>query len=285
MALSGLSPLPPGSHNTSGTRGVLYILLTMEHDPKYTIVIMGKTFALTRSQIEFDSPNYFTTCFLGDFVEAQTRRVELSRDPDLFKVIVRYLCGYSVVPLPERLVPDGMSVTSALADLRADAAFYQLDALVQACDEHLFDQRPAGREKYMALLGMANDQHTNISHSRGIVYCYRGFKLSHSWPTCDLFATDTRLFEGAIGRYLAADISPDQLSKEPFLNLTRPSSPGALEGFAKLRTLAMVQNILRRELGESYRDNYQIAGYGVKHAYSQSYELVILVERISATSR
>lgn len=142
----------------------------MEHDPRFTIVVMGKTFVLTKSQIEFDSPNYFTACFLGDFVEAQTRRVEFSRDPDLFKIIVRYLCGYSVIPLNENQIPAGMTATSALVDLRADAAFYQLDRQMQACDECLCNQRPVGRERYLALLGMAVDQHPNIYHDRGKVY-------------------------------------------------------------------------------------------------------------------
>jgi hypothetical protein len=128
----------------------------MEHDPKYTVIVMGKTFSLTKSQVEFDSPNYFTACFLGDFCEAQTRQLELSRDPDLFKLIVRYLCGYSVLPLDEKQIPSSTTPATALADLRADATFYQLDGLKQACDELLANQRPVPREEYMAFLGITS---------------------------------------------------------------------------------------------------------------------------------
>jgi hypothetical protein len=135
----------------------------MEHDPKYTVIVMGKTFSLTKYQIEFDSPNYFTTCFLGDFCEAQTRQLELSRDPDLFKLIVRHLCGYSVLPLNEKQIPSSTTPATALADLRADATFHQLDGLKQAYDELLSDQRPAPREEHMAFLGI-----TNISSSTSL---------------------------------------------------------------------------------------------------------------------
>lgn len=100
-------------------------------------------------------------------------------------------------------------------------------------------------------------------------------------PTSDVFITDKWLFERSIGNYLPVDVSPDQLSKKPFLNLTRPSSPGTLEGFTELRTLAMVQVVLLRELGEIHRNSYRIVGYSVNFVSSSTYQLVILVERVS----
>ncbi|KAF8592808.1 hypothetical protein BDV93DRAFT_567380, partial [Ceratobasidium sp. AG-I] len=65
----------------------------------FTVVVRDQRFVLSRSQIDFDAPNYFTMCFLGDFTESQLRQVELSRDPHLFKIIVDYLCGYTVLPI------------------------------------------------------------------------------------------------------------------------------------------------------------------------------------------
>jgi hypothetical protein len=107
----------------------------MEHDPEYTVTIRGETFILNKSQIEFDAPNYFTTCFLGDFREAQSRHLRLSRDPALFRIVLDYLCGYTILPLQKQVIPRHMSPATALENLRADAAFYQLDGLIDACDE------------------------------------------------------------------------------------------------------------------------------------------------------
>ncbi|EUC56779.1 BTB domain protein, putative [Rhizoctonia solani AG-3 Rhs1AP] len=106
----------------------------MEHDPIYTVTVRGKDFLLTKSQIEFDGPNYFTTCFLGDFKEAQSHHLKLSRDPDLFFIISDYLCGYEVLPLSDQVIPARMSPEIALENLKTDAEFYQLDGLVEQCD-------------------------------------------------------------------------------------------------------------------------------------------------------
>ncbi|CAE6498826.1 unnamed protein product [Rhizoctonia solani] len=118
--------------------------MAQEYEQKYTIYIQGREFTLRRSQIEFDSPNYFTTCFLGDFREAETRRIELYRDPDLFRIVISYLNGYVVLPLNEKSLPGGASLRPTLLNLRADAQFYQLDGLLKACDEEL---NPAPKER------------------------------------------------------------------------------------------------------------------------------------------
>ncbi|KAG8741379.1 hypothetical protein FRC10_002944 [Ceratobasidium sp. 414] len=96
----------------------------------YTVIMRGEIFTLTRDQVEFDSPNYFTSCFLGEFAESQTRTVTLSRDPDLFRVIVDYLTGYKVLPLHASALPKRMGMDAALFNLLADAQFYLLDGLV-----------------------------------------------------------------------------------------------------------------------------------------------------------
>ncbi|CAE6446768.1 unnamed protein product [Rhizoctonia solani] len=117
----------------------------MEYEQKYTVVLRGQQFVLTQSQIEFDSPNYFSACFLGDFREAQTRRLELYRNPDIFKIIYEYLCGYEVLPLSDQALPS-MSLETGLINLRADALFYQLDNLVKACDD--FTKKPANPRSF-----------------------------------------------------------------------------------------------------------------------------------------
>ncbi|KAF8712332.1 hypothetical protein RHS03_01193, partial [Rhizoctonia solani] len=124
----------------------------MEFNEKYTVSIQGIEFTLSKSQIEFDGPNYFTTCFLGDFRESSTRRVELSRDPDLFRIVLSYLSGYTVLPLNERVIPATMSQEAALLNLRADAEFYQLDGLAQACEAFINPREGQGSPKNRYLI-------------------------------------------------------------------------------------------------------------------------------------
>jgi hypothetical protein len=97
----------------------------------YTVLMRKETFYLTRDQVEFDSPNYFTYCFLGDFTESQIRTLQLSRDPELFQIIIDYLSGYKILPLQEGGIPKRMSLDTALQNLLIDAEFYLLDRLVQ----------------------------------------------------------------------------------------------------------------------------------------------------------
>ncbi|KAG9076502.1 hypothetical protein FS749_011731 [Ceratobasidium sp. UAMH 11750] len=97
----------------------------------YTIIMRGQTFTLTRDQVEFDSPNYFTSCFLGEFTESRTRTLTISRDPELFKIILDYLSGYEVLPLHTSVIPSRMSPDLALRNLLVDARFYLLDRFIR----------------------------------------------------------------------------------------------------------------------------------------------------------
>ena len=98
---------------------------------EYTVVLRGERFVLSRDQIFFDSPNYFTMLFTGTFQEAATgqREVTLHRDPHLFKIIQTYLAGYSILPLPDDWMPAYMSQEAAVKNLLADAQFYGLERL------------------------------------------------------------------------------------------------------------------------------------------------------------
>ena len=100
---------------------------------QYTIVVRGERFVLSRDQIFFDSPNYFTVLFTGTFQEAVNgqREVILHRDPLLFKVIQTYLSGYTILPLPDNWAPGYMSQEAALKNLLEDARFYGLEKLVE----------------------------------------------------------------------------------------------------------------------------------------------------------
>ncbi|QRV82946.1 hypothetical protein RhiJN_25152 [Ceratobasidium sp. AG-Ba] len=97
---------------------------------KFKVTVGDKAFYLSKPQIYFDSPNYFTSCF----VDGPDDEIELSRDPVLFQLIVDYLNGYCVLPLrPDRLPPKTPPET-VLANLRVDAEFYQLHGLLDLLD-------------------------------------------------------------------------------------------------------------------------------------------------------
>ncbi|CAE7210441.1 unnamed protein product [Rhizoctonia solani] len=97
---------------------------------EYTIVVGDKAFRLSKAQIEYDAPNFFTSHFLASD-QSGTRQLEIPRDPYLFGIIMRYLNGYHVLPLHPTLVPPHCTSETALADLRADARFYRLNGLSQ----------------------------------------------------------------------------------------------------------------------------------------------------------
>jgi len=137
---------------------------------EYTVVVRGETFVLGREQILYDSPNYFSTCFLtpsssknnkvrdptgaggvgalspvpevpedGDDESGDEEEYELilHRDPYLFKLIEAYLSGYPILPLPEEWLPKYMSPEAALKALMVDARYYELMRLVEILRAHL----------------------------------------------------------------------------------------------------------------------------------------------------
>ncbi|KAG9085758.1 hypothetical protein FRC06_003461 [Ceratobasidium sp. 370] len=108
----------------------------------YTVTMRGESFILTQDQIEFDSPNYFTSCFLGEFAESKARAVTLSRDPDLFRIVLDYLGGYKVLPLHESVVTERMGKDTAIFNLLVDAQFYQLDGLISQVKAHKQEAAP-----------------------------------------------------------------------------------------------------------------------------------------------
>ncbi|KAG8741378.1 hypothetical protein FRC10_002943 [Ceratobasidium sp. 414] len=103
----------------------------------YTVITRGEIFTLTRDQVEFDSPNYFTSCFLGESAESQTRTLTLSRDPNLFMIVLDYLSGYEVLPLHDSALPKRMGPDVARRNLLADARFYRLDRLADQINSSL----------------------------------------------------------------------------------------------------------------------------------------------------
>lgn len=130
--------------------------MPLEHDPQYTVVLRGTRFNLTSSQINFDGPNYLTSCFLGDSRESQTRILELPRSPDLFPIIMDYLCGYVVLPLDTSKLSSSSICypeEKAVKNLRADADFYKLEGLKKVCDDYLTEP-PKRTSKECIVIGI-----------------------------------------------------------------------------------------------------------------------------------
>jgi hypothetical protein len=152
---------------------------------EYTVVVRGETFILGREQILYDSPNYFSTCFLlpsskhnkvrdptgsgggllspvpevpeedGDEDSGEEDEYELilHRDPYLFKLIEAYLSGYPILPLPEEWLPKYMSPEAALKALLVDAKYYELTRLVDILRAHLKAATPSMYRIYVRRVG------------------------------------------------------------------------------------------------------------------------------------
>lgn len=72
----------------------------------------------------------FERSFQGDFIEGQTRTLQLDRSPHTFRVIFDYLSGYDVFPIDEEECrPSGLSRIKFLAYLHQDADYYGLTTL------------------------------------------------------------------------------------------------------------------------------------------------------------
>lgn len=105
---------------------------TVTSAERYTVVVRDEEFTLSRSQLEFDSPNYFTAIFFGDFAEGDSKltTIHVDRNPTLFAIIVEYLSGYPLsLPIAPKALPRTMDSRTAMLALADDAAFYGLDKL------------------------------------------------------------------------------------------------------------------------------------------------------------
>ncbi|KAG8727965.1 hypothetical protein FRC11_012075 [Ceratobasidium sp. 423] len=244
----------------------------MPNEDIYQVVVQGKVFWLTRSQIEFDSPNYFTTSLLGDFRESQTRHLDVSRHPGLFKIITQYLSGYEVLPLSYLLIPKDMTSEATLANLRADANFYQLDGLVHGIDAleipYVATMKPG--ERYLAFLGT----YDRFRHSED-----PGDTNPLTSRTCtDELLPSAKLITGVL-KWSVTSLPRDRQAEPPFNNLKSPESATT---FDELHVLAAVQGVLMGKLGKRYRNHWRLVGYKTKFASTPTrYQNTILVERVT----
>ncbi|KAF8601058.1 hypothetical protein BDV93DRAFT_475845 [Ceratobasidium sp. AG-I] len=218
----------------------------MNSSDNFTVVVRGVGFTLTRSQVEFDGPNYFTACFLGNFKESQTRSLEVSRDPVLFGIVFDYLCGYTVLPLSADMIPKRMSLANALINLRVDADFYQLDGLVQMCDMS------------------ANPSLENKANCMAIA----GSKLDIRYAARDFIP-----FVESFEEFRVAFVSKEEVLQD-FPDMATPHSS---RGFQGIRELATITKIVGQQFKSYDKSNWSILGWHT--ARSPSGELLIILEK------
>ncbi|KAH7332673.1 hypothetical protein B0J17DRAFT_619794 [Rhizoctonia solani] len=214
----------------------------MENEPKYTVILRGQEFVLTKSQIEFDSPNYFTAYFLKDSKETQAQRLELFRSPDLFKLIIEYLCGYKIFPLNEKSIPSCMPLESGLQNLRVDAVFYQLDGLVKSCDKNIQSRgsSTSSDKSFMA-----------IGHTT-------------AYP----IMSDTDLSRIILDRLhlVKTEMTPGNtwttiVTAEKFDKMGQLQSPEQYVDFDDLQLVAGIESLARKGVGDYYQRGWKLIGW------------------------
>ncbi|KAB5588318.1 hypothetical protein CTheo_8241 [Ceratobasidium theobromae] len=251
-----------------------------EHDQQYIVVLRGRRFKLTWSQINFDGPNFFTACFLGEFREARTRTLELPRYPDLFPIIVDYLNGYTVLPLD---MESSDLRNSSLAypeekgvkNLRAEAEFYQLDGLINACDNFLLNPSKKA-EREIVVIGARFPQHSDV-FDLGEISVLSSLSRSNLVTlgcTADrLKLTSLETFVTCMGR--------ERFNKGIRETLTTPDSADR-EGYPGLRLVSAIEvyarDVMRRTGMGNSANKQQLLGWSAKSLSDQSLEILIAIE-------
>jgi hypothetical protein len=246
---------------------------TRSDDDKYTVIVSDQRFVLTKAQIQVDSPNYFTKRFFGNTPEAHSRTLELTRDPDLFRLVVDYLSYYWVIPLNTPSIPP-RSAYRTLNDLNGDAIFYELDKLKAACSSLLpaakalneTCKKDAENEKFVVLTGVSRLDRNNSGP---------GARILCTFHSADAELDLGQAFAQALGTYAITNVGQDKLSHSDFSNLSTPES---CQGFTGIRELGMVQTVATKVLKARRIDDWRLVGWKSSTDGSSEYHIVIVVE-------
>ncbi|QRW11650.1 hypothetical protein RhiLY_10649 [Ceratobasidium sp. AG-Ba] len=101
---------------------------------RFAVVVADRRFVLSRARIEHDSPDYLTSCFLNENGKSIHDRLKITQDPKIFELVLRYLNGYRILSLNRHLIPFDSMAQQTLADLQADAKFFNLEGLAELCE-------------------------------------------------------------------------------------------------------------------------------------------------------
>ncbi|KAF8601059.1 hypothetical protein BDV93DRAFT_546028 [Ceratobasidium sp. AG-I] len=220
----------------------------MNPNDNFTVLFRGVEFTLTRSQVEFDSPNFFTACFLGKFQESETRTVKISRDPVLFGIVFDYLCGYTVLPLGGSVIPTRMSLTTALINLRVDAEFYQLDGLLEMCNGTSTTSASENDAICVAIAGTTGSSFPIENSLIPLVHSFNEFSVAY-------------------------------ISKEKALqDLPNLATPQSCKGAQGIQDLAVITKVVSQQFKSYDRTKWTILGWHTSR--SPRKELVIVLENV-----
>ncbi|GAB1524479.1 hypothetical protein RhiTH_007633 [Rhizoctonia solani] len=180
----------------------------------YTVVVRDRFFKLTKAQMRRDAPNYFTSHFLDSSGQCLTRIMEISRDPFLFELVLKYLNGYQIFPIHPTLVPPCSTPETAIGDLRADAEFYQLKELVNLCrSKEAPKSAPTVRftsSQIAVITGYFNSTADGIAPSESFEQY-----ISRFYPT---LLSEERYNAASTGMLTLASAAPSQLSRFLIVN-------------------------------------------------------------------
>ncbi|GAA6007222.1 hypothetical protein JCM10207_001551 [Rhodosporidiobolus poonsookiae] len=99
--------------------------------PTYTLVLRGKRFTLSDSQLRADSPNWLTGHFKSN---QRPKTLYEDRKPDVFAVVAEHLAGYEVFPVKGIV---GMDEKEAARAVLVEAEFFKLKKLAAKAKEAL----------------------------------------------------------------------------------------------------------------------------------------------------
>ncbi|GAB1524732.1 hypothetical protein RhiTH_007886 [Rhizoctonia solani] len=133
--------------------------------------------------------------FLGDFREGKTLQLDIPRDPHLFRIIQKYLRGYTVLPLSYNQIPLDATRESMMANLREDAVFYQLGGLAYAIDA-LTLPYVALMKPTMKIVGVANWRAAPIGSELIHRYPFNYLRLPEGASTFDDFYLNAAVQHG-----------------------------------------------------------------------------------------
>ncbi|KAF8712329.1 glycosyl hydrolase 7 (cellulase C) family, partial [Rhizoctonia solani] len=180
----------------------------------YTVVVRDRFFKLTKAQMQRDAPNYFTSHFLDSSGQCLTRIMEISRDPFLFELVLKYLNGYQIFPIHPTLVPPCSTPETAIGDLRADAEFYQLKELVNLCkSKEAPKSAPTVRftsSQIAVITGYFNSTADGIAPSESFEQY-----ISRFYPT---LLSEERYNAASTGMLTLASAAPSQMSRFLIVN-------------------------------------------------------------------
>ncbi|BGP34445.1 hypothetical protein JCM10296v2_006265 [Rhodotorula toruloides] len=123
----------------------------------FTVVLRGKRFELSDSQIRFDSPNKFTGVFLGG--NGGTDIMDSDRRPEYFPIIPEWLAGYDDI-FPIRL--EGMNEQAATRAILAEAEHIKLKKLAARLKTALDRAEPLKQPLLWPYRGYENGTHFRL---------------------------------------------------------------------------------------------------------------------------